>query len=162
MDDIEAVRMRYRPKVITTLFIGESAPKNGTFFYCGENSLLNQVRLTMKLQSEDAPTFLEHFKNLGWYLDDLVLTPINKMRPSERRAKWVESENGLAQRIALYEPQAIVTLLLSIKAVVERAAHLAGSTAPRHYVPFPGNGQQARFRKAMSGIIGKLPRATSS
>ena len=71
--------------------------------------------------------FPEQFKAHGWYLDDLVLTPVNR--------------------------------LLSIEDIVEDAAIAAGSDAPRYAVPFPGNGQQARFRKEMARLLPSLPSA---
>jgi hypothetical protein len=68
--------------------------------------------------------------------------------------------SSLADRIAEYQPQAIVTVLLRIKEIVEAAAAAAGSDAPTYAVPFPGNGQQARFLREMADILPKLPRAT--
>ena len=65
---------------------------------------------------------------------------------------------GLADRIAEYQPAAIVTLLPSIKKIVEAAAIAAGSSAARYAVPFPGMGQQTRFRNEMARIIPMLPK----
>jgi len=53
-------------------------------------------------------------------------------------------------------------VLLGIKDIVEDAAKVAGSDAQVFAVPFPGNGQQARFREAMTRIISKLPRNTAA
>jgi hypothetical protein len=33
MDEIEALTIKYKPERITTLFVGESAPRSGDFFY---------------------------------------------------------------------------------------------------------------------------------
>ena len=51
-----------------------------------------------------------------------------------------------------------MSLLLAIKDTVEAAAKTAGSNAQLFAVPFPGNGQQARFGEAMVQIMPKLPR----
>jgi hypothetical protein len=104
--------------------------------------------------------FLERFKAYGWYLDDLVLTPVNNLTKSERRAKCLAAQKSLADRIVKYRPLAIVSLLLSIESVVNAAANTADSDAPRFAVPFPGVGQQMRFRTAMTLIIPKLPKLT--
>jgi hypothetical protein len=56
--------------------------------------------------------FLERFKAYGWYLDDLVLMPVNNLTKSERRAKCLAAEKSLADRIVKYRPLAIVSLLL--------------------------------------------------
>jgi hypothetical protein len=42
---------------------------------------------------------------------------------------------------------------------VERAAIAAGSAVPRYVVPFPGMGQQSKFRSAMKILIPKLPKS---
>jgi hypothetical protein len=34
---VEATRARFRPDKITTLFVGESAPDGGDFFYFGDS-----------------------------------------------------------------------------------------------------------------------------
>ena len=104
--------------------------------------------------------FSNALKAYGWYLDDLVLTPVNHLTRCQRMAKRVEAQNSLADRIAAYRPEAIVALLMVIKPFVDAAAKTAGSNALRYAVPFPGMGQQVRFQTAMAGIIPKLPRLT--
>jgi hypothetical protein len=71
-----------------------------------------------------------------------VLTPVNHLTRRERKAKCRAAQDSLADRIAEYRPLAIITLLLSIKEIVEAAAIAAGSSAARYAVPFPGIGQQ--------------------
>ena len=83
--------------------------------------------------------FLDRFKAYGWYLDDLVLEPVNRMTWSERRAACRNAVAGLADRIAEYRPLAIVSLLLRIKDIVEAAAISAGSDAPRYAVRSPAS-----------------------
>jgi hypothetical protein len=66
--------------------------------------------------------FLDSFKAYGWYLDDLVLIPVNHLTKSQRKAKWLSAQTGFAHRIAEYQPLAIVSLLLGIKHIVDGAA----------------------------------------
>jgi hypothetical protein len=47
---------------------------------------------------------------------------------------------------------------MSIRTIVDAAAIEAGNDAPRFAVPFPGMGQQARFKADMAQIIPALPR----
>jgi hypothetical protein len=156
---VEAVRTSYRPKRITTLFIGESAPDSGAFFYCGNTAMLRNVRETMAVAGlAGKEGFLECFKAYGWYLDDLVLRPVNHLPRSQRMKECRDAQQALSVRIAEYQPSAIVSLLLRIQGIVEAAADAAGCAAPRFAVPFPGNGQQARFRKEMVRILPQLPR----
>ena len=159
MQQIEAIRAQFRPERVTTLFVGESAPISGDFFYRGNSNMLRYMQKAVECifgQSED---FLTTFKKYGWYLDDLVLTPVNHFKHSERKATCRNAQNGLATRIAGYQPTAIVSLMVGIEKIVEAAAIEAESTASRFSVPFPGNGQQARFHAKMIEILPKLPRS---
>jgi hypothetical protein len=158
MEAIEAVRTRYRPERIMTLFVGESPPASGAFFFCGNNAMLRHMQCAVELAlGEKSSNFLESFKAYGWYLDDLVLTPVPKLK---LKTECLRAQNSLAKRIEEYQPLAIVSLLLRISHIVEAAAIAAGNNNPRYAVPFPGNGHQGCFKAAMACIIPKLPRLT--
>jgi hypothetical protein len=156
---IESTRARYRPDRIATLFVGESAPASGKFFYYGNTALEREMARAMTaaglVRSDD--DFLEQFKGYGWFLDDVALTPVNRLGRSARKKQCWDAQKSLANRIAKYRPRAIVSLMLGIKDIVEGAAIAAGSGAPRYAVPFPGNGQQMRFRREMAHILPLLP-----
>jgi hypothetical protein len=158
MTKVEATRVKFLPHRITTLFVGESAPAGGDFFYYGNSGMTRHMQRVIEDTLGAGGDFLARFKAYGWYLDDLVLTPVNDLAKSERMARCLEAKHSLTARIAEYRPLAIVSLLLSTRHIVDAAAIDARSEAPRYAVPFPGMGQQARFRAAMVGIIPKLPR----
>jgi hypothetical protein len=160
MEAVESIRERYHPERIKTLFVGESAPYSGDFFYYGDNAMLRNMRRAVELALGESGDFLESFKAYGWFLDDLVREPVNQLTKSQRKAKCLAAQKSLADRIAVDKPEAIVSLLIFIKPYVDAAAIIAGSNAPRYVVPFPGMGQQARFQAAMAAIIPKLPRLT--
>src|SRR5271166_2211160 len=78
--EIEELRLSYRPKRIRTLFVGESAPLSGKFFYKEKEPtpLARHIETALRLAGlRNGGPFLERFKSLGWYLDDLVLVPVN-------------------------------------------------------------------------------------
>jgi hypothetical protein len=158
MEVVEATRARFRPERITTLFVGESAPASGAFFYYGNNAMLLHMQRAVEQALGKGGDFLKRFKAYGWYLDDLVLSPVNQLTKAQRDAACLDSQNSLATRIAEYRPLAVVSLLISIRTIVDAAAIAAGSDAPRFAVPFPGMGQQSRFQAAMLQIIPTLPR----
>lgn len=158
MEAVEATRAQFRPERITTLFVGESAPYGGDFFYYGNSAMLRYMQRAVEDALGEGGDFLTRFKAYGWYLDDLVLTPVNQLTKSQRKAKCMGAQKSLADRIAAYRPETIVSVLMIIKPFVDAAAIMAGSNAPRYAVPFPGMGQQTRFKVAMAGIIRKLPR----
>jgi hypothetical protein len=158
MDKVEKTRLAFRPAKIATLFVGESAPASGDFFYYGTSAMTRYMRRAIEEELGSTDDFLSSFKGLGWYINDLVLVPVDKLARAERIAACQAAQADLAARIAAYKPKAIVTLLLSIKDIVEGAAVSAGSSAPRYAVPFPGMGQQARFLTEMKALIPLLPR----
>jgi hypothetical protein len=159
MEPVEVTRARYRPDRITTLFVGESAPASGAFFYHGDSAMLRYIQRAVEAAlGVGNEEFLDRFKPAGWFLDDLVLTPVNALPKAQRMTKCLAAQASLTERIRAYQPLAVVTLLLSIEEIVEAAAIAAGSTAARYAVPFPGMGQQRRFLDAMARIVPMLPK----
>jgi hypothetical protein len=136
----------------------------------GVGARRRHVLLFRKRSSGSLPTafltgegdFLERFHSYGWYLDDLVLAPVNQLTPRERKAAHLGAAQDLQRRIAEYRPLAIVCLLKSIGTIVRAAASGAGFDGPFYEVPFPGNGQQRRFHLQMIDIIPELPRGSHS
>ncbi len=153
MTSFEKIRMNYRPKRITTLFVGESAPHGGTFFYNQDSGLFREVRKAFNGNGH----FLEDFKRNGFYLDDLVLEPVNHFDNTRRRSMCRESVASFVERLKDYKPQAIVILLHSIKPMVLQAMGEAGILFEPYCTPYPGFGNQPRFHKAIAEIIPNLP-----
>jgi hypothetical protein len=158
MEAVEAARTRFRPERITTLFVGESVPASGDFFYFGNNAMLSYMQRAVEQALGEGGDFLVRFKAYGWFLDDLVLTAVDQLATAERKAKCRDAQESLAARLAEYRPLAIVALLKSIEKNVDAAAIAAGSDVPRFAVSFPGMGQQNRFLAKMAAIIPMLPR----
>ncbi len=155
---MENLRQSYRPTRITTLFVGESAPHGGTFFYNQNSGLFREIRKAFHGQE----AFLDDFKDKGFYLDDLVLEPVNHLEARDRIAHCRDSISSFAKRLKNYKPEAIVILLLSIKPMVLKAMHEAGLSYEPYCTPYPGFGNQPRFHTAMNGIIPNLPFADGS
>jgi hypothetical protein len=150
MNDIEDLRRRFRPDRITTLFVGESAPASGKFFYSGNTNLFRQFRNVFG----GGQDFLGEFKGKGFYLDDLVLWPVNKLTKEEKEKAHRVSIQPLSERISAYQPIRIVIIGRGIKKWVREAARLAEFTGPISDVPFPNWPEHIRtFHAEMSTII---------
>jgi hypothetical protein len=108
-ESVEAVRASYRPKRILTLFVGESAPQSGAFFYYNNTAMSRNVERAMKAAGlRRDGNFLECFKAYGWYLDDFVLTPVNGLeRPlrSKKMSGCVNLSRGQNLRISAKRKQ---------------------------------------------------------
>lgn len=153
MNDLEELRKSFRPGLITTLFVGESAPASGRFFYSGDSSLF----YAMKRAFGNQESFLEEFKDKGFYLDDMVLTPINKMERHERSRRRQEAVPKLAKRLIEYKPMAVVVVMRAILPAVLNAMRMAGISYEPFCVPHPAFGNWTRFSNAMKEIIDSLP-----
>src|SRR6516165_1358636 len=79
-EPVDTLRACYRPERITTLFVGESPPISGRFFYDGNNSLLTYMSKAIESALPGEGNFLNRFRDNGWYLNDLVLTPVNQLK----------------------------------------------------------------------------------
>ena len=64
MEDVEAVRQRYRPEPIETFFVGESAPASGAFFYRGNTAMLRNMRSAMGMASVESGDFPRKVQSL--------------------------------------------------------------------------------------------------
>ena len=102
VDVIEATRLRFRPERIMTLFVGESAPASGDFFYYGTSGMTRYMRQAIEGAFGATDDFLQTFKGYGWYLDDLALVPVDKLPGTERIAVCRSWQDSLAERIAAY------------------------------------------------------------
>ncbi len=60
---------------------------SGALFYFGDSAMLRHMRRTVELVLGESDNFLKAFKAYGWYLDDLVLTPVNHLTKSQRKAR---------------------------------------------------------------------------
>ncbi len=153
-NDIEKLRHSFRPDKITVLFVGESAPAGGTYFYLGNS----QVYRYLKRAFNGDEKFLSEFKEKGYFLDDLVLEPINDKTRAARRRFHENAVSSLAERLTVYRPLAVISLLKFIEEPVRDAVLMAGlSQVPYFSVPFPGNGRQKEFEQEIARIIPLLP-----
>jgi hypothetical protein len=158
MDEYAILRESFRPKRIRVLFIGESRPANGTFYYRGDSRL---ARYTCQaFGSEATPEmsgFLRRFHSLGCFLTDLCDQPANHFPRQERAAARRAGEAALADTIASAQPLAIVVVMIGIANSVKRASAIAGANAiPRYILPFPAQGHERDYVAKLRSIVSCL------
>jgi hypothetical protein len=144
----ERLRRRHRPDPVRILFVGESPPASGRFFYQGDSGLYRAVRDTFLtafplLQNKE---FLDSFRSLGCYLVDLCDKPVDKMNSSTRRSACRAGEVRLARMIRKLRPVVIVTIVRSIRANVIRAQDEARWRGLHLELPYPGRWHRHRIR----------------
>src|SRR3954451_16652 len=136
----ERLRRRYRPAQVRALFVGESPPTSGRFFYRGDSGLYRAMReafQTVDAAMGDEP-FLTHFQSLGCYLVDLCAEPVDRLDTKSRRAACRAGQASLSRTIARFHPAMIVTVVRSIEDDVLNAAASADWNGRMMHLPYPG------------------------
>ncbi len=140
-DPREALRQRYRPDDIVVLFVGESAPAGGTFFYQADSNLFRATHEACALAFGNVPdgtAFLRWFRDHGFWLCDLADRSVNRKRGRPRKLEVNAGVAGLAAVITDAQPDFVVSVKTSIEPEVRQAAERAGFAGGRIVVlPFP-------------------------
>jgi len=144
----ERQRERYRPDQVRILFIGESPPASGRFFYQADSGLYRAFRDTFLAAFPllRKTEFLDSFRSLSCYLVDLCGQPVDKMNPRDRRCACQTGEIRLARTIRALRPKIIVTIVRSIRANVRQAQELAGWSGLHLELPYPGRWYRHRLQ----------------
>jgi hypothetical protein len=142
----EAERLRYRPRHVRMLFVGEAPPASGRFFYCADSGLYLAVRgaFIEVLPSLERTDFLPAFSALGCYLMDLCGKPVDRLPRAERRRACVDGEKKLAATLVALRPLVVVTLVRSIAPNVRRALENSNHSCSVVEVPYPGRWKRHR------------------
>lgn len=156
----ERLRQSFRPPHIQLLFIGESPPASGRFFYSANSGLYRAMRMAFQLADPqvDNDNFLAVFQQRGCYLTDLSQEPIDHLQPGRRRALREAGEKDLARQLKLFQPVMIAPVLRSIVSNVENAVLLAAWEGPTLQFPYPGRWSRHRdvFVEALVPVIQRL------
>lgn len=159
-EPMQLLRKRYRPDVVRLLFIGESPPAGGTFFYAANSVLFRYTQRAFATPfgdcAGDGQEFLEYFRQSGCYLEDLCLQPVNNVRGSPRRALHREGIAPLAGRLSQLreQPCAIVIVGRSIRRPVCDALQQTGWDGARAFsTVFPAMGHQNRYVRELAEVL---------
>jgi hypothetical protein len=158
----EHLRLQYRPERVGLLFIGESPPASGRFFYRRDSGLYRAMREAFQAVDPSIAdeTFLETFCGSGCYLIDLCSEPVDRLDAGLRLSKCAAGEATLSRIIARLRPGTIATVVRSIEGNVIRAAAQAKWTGRMVQLPYPGRWSRlkSRFIEALTPIIAGLER----
>lgn len=134
-------RFKYRPKNINILFIGESVPNNGTFFYHKDSNLFKAtLEAFQKVFSDiNQVNFLDRFKEMGFYIDDLCEEPVNQLGDKDRKTLRTLYEPNMEKRLELFKPKIIIySPKTYLEKHIERMASKLKLEIPIHSLSFPG------------------------
>lgn len=132
------------------LLIGESPPTGGDFFYAGNSDLLRCTQAAFERglgwNHESPSEFLDNFKSIGCYLDDLCHSPIDKLAKQEKELRWRRSVGPLATRIKCLAPDNVVVIIKQCSDEIVKAARRAKYKGDIPILPFPGHWPKNRER----------------
>jgi hypothetical protein len=154
--DTETLRKSYKPDQIKLLFIGESPPQSGNFFYHKSSLTSFTSRAFEKVFDRvfsDIHSFLIFFRLSGCYLEDICLEPVDKLPPKERTMMLKDSIEYFSRRLKEYSPEAIVIVLKRIESPVKQALRKAKISCPIYTLPFPGFGHQKIYIRKLRKIL---------
>ncbi|MCE2467476.1 MAG: hypothetical protein J4G06_05575 [Caldilineaceae bacterium] len=168
MSDVIALRQaatdRYRPDPVKVLFVAESPPDvEERHFYFSNVPRADTlwVELTKVLYGDDfgvtknervrKAEWLARFQADGYWMIEAVPEPIHKKR---REAHILEHKDRVLEAIADSKPFRVVLIATPVWRALEELLCAEGvPLVQAGPVPFPGHGQQGRFREAMAAIL---------
>lgn len=161
VSSIETVRLAYLPSKTKVLFIGESPPAGGTFFYLGDSILASATMAAFAkafdCSFDHVSEFLDFFKAQGCFLDDLCHVPVNKMDDNCREGERIRAEPALAERVRSYNPDFVIVVMKAIEGYVASAlARFNMDTMPRRTLPFPSYRNKATYVEQLAAILREL------
>jgi hypothetical protein len=156
----ERLRQSFRPLRVRLLFIGESPPASGRFFYSANSGLYRAMRMAFQMADSNVSdeNFLTVFSSRGCYLTDLSHEPIDHLDPPLRRAMRSNGEKSLAREITHLQPEIVAPVLRSIAYNVKTAAARANWQGEILQFPYPGRWSRHRdaFIEALVPVIRRL------
>jgi len=154
------LREPYRPRELRHIFVLESPPCSGKYFYdenggTGEPLFLAMMKM-MGRAPNDKREGLLWFKDCGYLLMDATYQPVNKGVSDGRRSQIILDDfNALVEDLLVVNPGQTAPLIL-VKANICRllAPRLvqAGFNVLNNgaVVPFPASGQQNAFHRELA------------
>ena len=153
--DRETLRLGFVPDEVRVLFVGESPPAGGTFFYECNSNLYRYTKEAFSIAFEAAPaaSFLHTFKGLGCYLIDLCTFPVNDLDRSTRVSVCRSAVPSLADRINQLSPRAVISTPKSIRMHVFNAISDSGIEPSHWSLPFPSMSHQRRYQSELVEVL---------
>jgi hypothetical protein len=155
-DEYELLRESFRPSEGKVLFVGESRPAEGAFFYRDDSRLAKYTAEAMGFGGESRSRFLQEFRSAGCFLVDLCTAPVNQLPRRERLAARHNAEQSLAARLKGINPRAIIIVMKGIAASVDRVMSAVTLDIPRFVLPFPAQGHQREYVSELQNVITTL------
>jgi len=159
------LRARHRPGTVKFLFVLESPPTSGNFFYDPTGRVTEPLfSAMMKIIGHEASSKedgLAAFASKGCFLVDATYRPVNQIQNQNRRNQVILSDlPDLIQDLrSIIESQAdkinIVLVKANICRLLEERLSAIGMNVinDKIMIPFPSHGNQKRFYENMRKVL---------
>jgi hypothetical protein len=157
------LRQKYLPEKINFIFLLESPPKSGDYFYDPAGRTTEQLfSAMMKLidcQPESKAGGLKEFAKKGYVIADAAYSPVNHIRNERKKNEAILRHlPGLVDDLRKMTGRQRVRLVLikaNICQMLEAPLKAIGFNIIKNgiTVPFPGSGQQKKFFTAIKRIL---------
>ncbi len=168
-------RSRWKPERVRLLLIAESAPDDGghianrRFFYdehlTGKDGLFREVVRALYdnpalASGPNAKTpWLEKLKADGMSLSDLATAPVNEFTAGNREAALARNVSDTVMLAHELAPAGVVLVKQNVFDLLHQSVRAAGLPLLHdEFIPFPGSGQQRRFRERFAHALARLER----
>lgn len=156
---------RYKPDLVKNIFVGEApgaaAPGElGKHFYLANTNLYRTIYTAFEQvygKFNSAQEFLNFFKSMGFYLDHLSQSAIDKTDAVRRKAARQEAVFSLSERLKLYQPEIVIILMKDIQKEVIQAVEISEINSVRLLtaVPYPA-GSDTNKKNCIAAIVSVL------
>jgi len=175
-DKYSVARNEYKPRNIRVLFIAESPPSSGGYFYfektIGKDHLFRETMKALEFwpisrpmrKGCDKSSMLEEFRSLGYFLIDVCEFPVDKLRPRERRISTIRGALTLPGRVGALCPDRILIVKKTVfKPAIQALSKtgFAGRVLNTEPLPFPSHGNQKKYRTMLRRLVKKRLEGTS-
>ncbi len=148
------LRSKYQPKSLNIVFIFESPPVSGKYFYNKEGSikepLFSAMMKLLNYNPKNKQEGLTHFADFGYLIVDSTYEPVNNLKGKKRDDKILENYNNLIMDLKeMGDPKDLSLILVkaNICRLLEKRLLEAGFNVQNNgiIIPFPSTGQQNKF-----------------
>ncbi|MBL4701794.1 MAG: hypothetical protein JKX85_11120 [Phycisphaeraceae bacterium] len=155
------LRNKYSPSDLKTVFVLESPPVSGKYFYDLEGEvgepLFRAMMQLLKVEPQTKAEGLDIFQNAGCIIVDATYTPVNDLKDSIRSQTILNSYQALVEdlrKVCGNSKPDIILVKANICRLLEPKLASDGFKIKNQgaVVPFPSTGQQGNFASLMKKL----------
>jgi len=164
-DEYLRIRAPYLPEDRRIVFVLESPPKSGLYFYNSEGPVTEPLFRAMMsdvlgIRPKSKEEGLREFASRGFLLIDATYTPVNHdyLSCQERNRRILRDLPVLVDELHRYVSPStgVVLIKANVCKLLEPVLQERGFPVlnQRKRIPFPSHGQQGKFRMAVREVLG--------